>query len=160
MIYEDGAGFITHHYLMGRNEVDADVAVKQTKLVQKRLDGAIEDISFDRGFHSAENERQLKKVVSSPCLPKRGVQEFAEQMKKAPVRFRAARQRHPGVESAIGALQSGNGLKRSRDRTQIGFERYLCLAILGRNLHVLGKLLIAQQSPESLASRSKRKHAA
>jgi hypothetical protein len=160
MIYEDGAGFITHHYLMGRNEVDADVAVKQTKLVQKRLGGAIEDISFDRGFHSAENERQLNKIVSSPCLPKRGVQEFAEQMKKAPVRFRAARQRHPGVESAIGALQSGNGLKRSRDRTEIGFERYLCLAILGRNLHVLGKLLIAQQSPESLASRSKRKHAA
>ena len=74
--------------------------------------------------------------------------------------FRAARQRHPGVESAIGALQAGNGAKRSRDRTEIGFERYLCLAILGRNLHVLGKMLIARQSPESLAGQSKRQIAA
>jgi len=78
-------------------------------------------------------------------------------MKTASVEFRAARQVHYGVESAIGALQAGNGLKRSRDRTEIGFERYLCLAILGRNLHVLGKMLIAQQSPESLAGQSKRK---
>ena len=45
----------------------------------------------------------------------------------------------------------GNGAKRCRDRTEIGFERYLCLAILGRNLHVLGKMLIARQSPDSLA---------
>ena len=86
--------------------------------------------------------------------------EHAEQMKNASVDFRAARQRHPGVESAIGALQSGNGLKRCRDSSEIGFERYLCLAILGRNLHVLGKMLIAQQSPKSLAGQSKRKNAA
>jgi hypothetical protein len=160
MIYEDGAGFITHHYLLGRHEQDADVAVPQTKIVQQRLQGAIEEISFDRGFHSQENEQELKKIVAEPCLPKRGVKEYAEQMNTASVKFRAARQRHPGVESAIGALQAGNGLKRSRDRSELGFERYLCLAILGRNLHVLGKLLIAQQSPDSLAAQSKRKDAA
>jgi len=160
MIYEDGAGFITHHYLLNRDEQDADVAVPQTRIVQQRLEGAIEEISFDRGFHSQENERELKKIVAEPCLPKRGVREYAEQMHTASVTFRAARQRHPGVESAIGALQAGNGLKRSRDRSELGFERYLCLAILGRNLHVLGKLLIAQQSPGSLAAQSKRKAAA
>ena len=160
MIYEDGLGFVTHHYLMDRNEQDADVAVPQTKIVQERLGGAIENMSLDRGFYSKGNERELKQLVSSPCLPKRGVNEYAEQMKNASVDFRAARQRHPGVESAIGALQSGNGLKRCRDSSEIGFERYLCLAILGRNLHVLGKMLIAQQSPESLAGQSKRKNAA
>lgn len=160
MIYEDGAGFITHHYLLGRDEQDADVAVPQTKIVQQRLGGAIEEISFDRGFHSQANEQELKKLVAEPCLPKRGVKEYAEQMNSASVKFRAARQRHSGVESAIGALQAGNGLKRSRDRSELGFERYLCLAILGRNLHVLGKLLIAQQSPDSRAAHSKRKAAA
>lgn len=160
MIYEDGAGFITHHYLLARHEQDADVAVPQTKTVQQRLGDAIENISFDRGFYSQENEGKLKKIVAEPCLPKRGVNEYAEQMNTASVKFRAARQRHPGIESAIGALQAGNGLKRSRDRTELGFERYLCLAILGRNLHVLGRLLIAQQSPDSLAAHSKRKDAA
>jgi len=160
MIYEDGAGFITHHYLLGRHEQDAQAAVPQTRIVQQRLGGAIEEISFDRGFHSQENERELKQIVAHPCLPKRGAMQSAQQQKDASVRFRAARQRHPGVESAIGALQAGNGLKRSRDRSELGFERYLCLAILGRNLHVLGRLLIAQQSPDSLAAHSKRKQAA
>ena len=160
MVYEDGAGFITHHYLMGRDEQDKDVVVSQTKMVQERLGDAMETISFDRAYHSPENERELEQLVSHPCLPKRGVNEYADQMKTGSVQFRAARQRHPGVESAIGALQSGNGLKRSRDRTEIGVERYLSLAILGRNLHVLGKLLIAAQSPSSLAGQSKREQAA
>lgn len=160
MIYEDGAGFITHHYLLDRDEQDVDVAVPQTRIVQQRLGGAIERISFDRGFYSEENESELKELVSEPCLPKRGANGYTQQTKEASVAFRAARQSHPGIESAIGALQSGNGLKRSRDRSEIGCERYLSLAILGRNLHVLGKLLIARQSPESLAAMSKRKPAA
>ena len=160
LIYEDGAGFITHYHLLGRDEQDADVVVPQTRIVQRRLGGKIRNISFDRGFYSKENERALKELVANPCLPPRAVNAYAEQMNTASVAFRAARQRHSGVESAIGALQAGNGAKRSRDRTEMGFERYLCLAILGRNLHVLGKMLIARQSPEALAGQSKRKIAA
>jgi transposase, IS5 family len=160
LVYEDGAGFITHHYLMGRDERDAEVAVSQTKQLQERLGNTIDKISFDRGFHSPENASALEEIVANPCLPSRSPNEYSEQMKNGTVEFRAARQRHPGVESAIGALQSGNGLKRSRDRSEGGFERYLGLAILGRNLHVLGKLLIAEASPESIAAQSKRQEAA
>jgi len=156
LIYEDGQGFITHHYLLDRHEKDADVAVPQTKAVQERLGGVMERISFDRGFYSKDNEKELQEVVAMPCLPKKGGAEFAQQMKDASVEFRKTRNRHSGVESSIGALQSGNGLKRSRDRSEIGFERYLCLAILGRNLHTLGKVLIAQQSPDCLAAENKR----
>lgn len=61
----------------------------QTRIVQERLDGAIEDISFDRGFYSLENERELKLLVPGACLPKRGVNEFAEQLKKSSVQFPA-----------------------------------------------------------------------
>ena len=78
-------------------------------------------------------------------------------MANASVNFRQVRQHHPGIESAIGALQSGNGLKRSRDRSEVGFERYLGLAILGRNIHVLGKLLIARRKADAVAAFSKRK---
>jgi len=48
-------------------------------------------------------------------------------------------------------------LERSRDRTELGFERYLALGVLGRNLHVLGKLLIAQEASPCEAARSHRK---
>lgn len=74
--------------------------------------------------------------------------------------FRKARQNHPGVESAIGALQAGNGLKRCRDKSKRGFERYVALGILGRNLQTLGKLLLAQDATDCQAAKSKRKREA
>ena len=73
--------------------------------------------------------------------------------------FLEALQNHPCVESASGALQSGNGMDRCRDRSEIGCERYISLAILGRNLQTLGRLLIAKESPESEAAFTRRKAA-
>jgi IS5 family transposase len=160
MVYEDAAGFISHYLTLPRDAQDADVVVEQTRVVQDRHNGQIEEASFDRGFFSEENEKQLKEIIQHPCLPKRNAKQFAEQKKNASVRFHNARQRHPGIESAIGALQFGNGLERCRDRTEIGFDRYLALGILGRNLHVLGKLLIQQREPKAKAAESRRKSAA
>lgn len=159
LVYEDAAGFVVHHYLLPRDKGDRDVIVEQTKALQQFLNGKMESLSLDRGFHSPDNQVQLLKIVKHPCLPKPGAKQAAKQEETATVQFRQARQRHPGIESAIGALQSGNSLKRCRDRTEIGFERYLALAILGRNLHTLGRLLIAQQVPKSLAAQSQRKAA-
>ena len=160
MVYEDSAGFISHSYLLPRDAQDAYVVVEQTRIVQERHNNEIEDASFDRGFYTPENEEQLRTIITHLCLPKKALREYAEQKKNASVRFHQARQRHPGIESAIGALQSGNGLERCRDRTEIGFERYLALGILGRNLHVLGKVLIQQRAPKSKAAESRRKPAA
>lgn len=160
LICEDGAGFITHAYLLGREEQDRDVVVSQTRIVQQRLQGGIEEASFDRGFHSPDNQRELARIVSRPCLLKPGDKQAVAQQQQATVAFHRARQRHSGVESAIAALQAGNGLGRCRDRTELGFERYLALGVLGRNLHVLGKLLIAQENRGHEAARSRRKPAA
>ena len=160
MIYEDAAGFIVHRHVLPRHATDAAVVVDQTRIVQARLGGRIEEASFDRGFHSPENQVELAKIIAHPCLAKPGAKQAAAQEVSATVQFRAARQRHPGIESAIGALQSGNSLKRCRDRTEIGFERYLSLGILGRNLHVLGKLLIARERAGCNAAYSRRLKAA
>ena len=73
--------------------------------------------------------------------------------------FRKARQNHPGVESAIGAMQAGNGQERCGDKTDRGYARYVGLGILGRNLQTLGKLLLAQEDPQCEAVQSKRKEA-
>jgi len=157
LVYEDGAGFLTHHHLMPRDKSDADVVVEQTKIVQDRLDGKILRGSFDRGFHSPGNQTRLAEILEHLCLPKPGAKQSVEQDACATVQFRAARQNHPGIESAIGALQSGNGLKRCRDSGELGFERYLALGILGRNLHVLGRLVIAQKDALSAAAQSRRR---
>ena len=127
---------------------------------QTRLNDAIEEASFDRGFHTPENQRQLAEIIPTCCLPKPGSKQSKEQEQGATIAFRQAHQRHAGVESAIGALQAGNGLERSRDRTELGFERYVALGILGRNFHVLGKLIIAREVDSCEAARSKRKELA
>lgn len=159
LVFEDAAGFVVRHHLLPRDKGDRDVIVEQTKALQDFLNGKMESLSLDRGFHTPDNQLQLLQIVKHPCLPKPGAKQAAKQEETATVQFRQARQRHSGVESAIGALQSGNGMKRCRDHTEIGFERYLALAILGRNLHTLGRLLIAQQAPKSLAAQSQRKAA-
>ena len=157
LVFEDGAGFISHYHLMDRDALDAEVIVEQTRNAQKKHQGRIETASFDRGFYSSENAQQLAEIVSEPCLPPRHPGQYAECLENASVAFHRQRQRHPGIESAIGALQSGNGLKRCRDHSELGFERYLGLAILGRNIHVLGKLLIAKRQAQSAAAFSQRK---
>lgn len=155
-VYEDGAGYICHHHLVDRNQVDSAVVVAQTRIVQTRLLNRIEEISFDRGFHSPENQVQLSQIVPHVCLPKTGAKQSLEQTKSASVIFNRSKKRHSGVESTIGAMQSGNGLVRCRDASELGFERYVALAILGRNLHVLGKHLIASQEENALAAFSRR----
>ena len=156
LVYEDAAGFIIHQYVMPRDGQDGAVVVPQTRKVQDRFDGRIEEASFDRGFHSPENQTQLAEILTRACLPKPGAQQAAQQEAEASLEFREQRRRHPGVESAIGSLQAGNGLQRCRDRTELGFERYVALGVLGRNLHVLGKLLIAQEDADCKAAFTKR----
>ena len=156
LLFEDGAGFISHYHLMDRELGDVDLIVDQSREAQRKHRGRIQTASFDRGFYSPENEQQLAAIVDQPCLPPRHPKQYAERMKTATVEFHNLRQHHPGIESAIGALQLGNGLKRCRDHSEIGFERYLGLAILGRNIHVLGKLLIARRNEQVAAALSKR----
>jgi len=160
LVYEDGAGFVTHAYLLPRHADDRDVTVKQTRMVQKRLKGRLRRASFDRGFHSPENQEQLAEIIANPCLPMPGKNQAKQQEEEATIEFRQARQHHPGIESVIGALQSGNGLVRCRDRTERGFSRYIQLGVLGRNLQVLGKLLIAREDADCPAAHSRRRKAA
>jgi transposase, IS5 family len=156
LVFEDGAGFISHYHLMDREARDQDVVVKQTEIAQKKHAGKIETASFDRGFHSDENEAALSKIVEDVCVLPRHPGQYAERLKQGSIQFHQTRLRHSGVESAIGAMQRGNGLKRCRDRSELGFERYFGLAILGRNIHTLGKLLLATHHSQAASAQSKR----
>jgi IS5 family transposase len=160
LVIEDGAGFVCHYAILPRGAEDREVLVGEMTQVQRRLHGRIRSASFDRGFHSPENQRALAALVAQPCLPKMGHIQAERQEREATVEFRRARRRHPGIESAIAALQSGNGQARCRDRTFGGYCRYVGLGVLGRNLHVLGKLLIARADPRCEAGQSRRQGAA
>lgn len=159
LVFEDAAGFIVKSVLMNRDQCDSGVAIEATKAVQKLFNNKVERLSFDRGFHSPENQTELSKIIPHLCLPKPGAKQSVVQLANADGEFQEAQQNHPGIESAIGALQSGNGMERCRDRSEIGFERYVSLAILGRNLHTLGRMLIAKEATDSPAASTRRKAA-
>ena len=157
LVIEDAAGFICHYEVMANGVLDQDLVVPVMTKLQKRFGDKIERASFDRAFHTPENQEGLAKIVTHPCIPKKGQDLGRKQQEEASVEFRQARQNHPGVESAIGALQCGNGQERCRDKSKRGYERYVGLGILGRNLQVLGKLLLAQEDAACQAAKSKRK---
>ena len=99
-------------------------------------------------------------IIPVVCIPVRGAKQGPAQAEQASAAWAEARRAHPGVEALIGVLQRANGLQRCRDRTLLGYRRYVGLAILGHNLHALGKLLLRQQAPRSPAACSKRQERA
>jgi IS5 family transposase len=159
LIVEDGAGFIVEYRVVSNGVLDQELVVPVMKELQERVSGKIKSASFDRGFHTPENQQQLAEIVKTPCIPSKGEEKGRQQQKEGTVAFRKARQHHPGVESVIGALQAGNGLKRCRDRSKKGYERYVALGILGRNLQTLGKLLLAKDKADCEAAKTKRRSA-
>jgi transposase, IS5 family len=160
LVIEDAVGFICHYTVVANGVLDQDVLMPAMTELQKRVGGKIERASFDRAFHTLDNQKQLATVVAHPCIPKKGLTSGRKQQEEATVEFRQARQSHPGIESAIGAMQAGNGQERCRDKSKLGYERYVGLGILGRNLHVLGKLLLAQDDAECESAKSRRKQQA
>ena len=159
LVIEDAVGFICAYQVVDKGVLDQDLVVPVMKKLQKRVGGKIKSASFDRSFHTPENQQALAEIVRTPCIASKGQEKGRKQQKEGTVAFRKARQRHPGVESAIGALQAGNGLERCRDKTDRGYDRYVGLGVLGRNLHTLGKLLLAQDDAKCAAAQSQRKEA-
>jgi len=157
LVIEDAIGFICAYQVVANGGLDQELLVPAMTQLQKRMGGKIKRASFDRGFHTPDNQKKLAEIVAHPCIPKKGQNPGRKQQEEASVEFRQARQHHPGVESAIGALQAGNGQERCRDRSKRGYERYVGLGILGRNLHVLGKLLVIRDEAGCQAGMSKRK---
>jgi IS5 family transposase len=160
LVVEDAVGFVVEYRVVGTGVLDQELVVPVMKKLQERFGGKIKSASFDRAFHTPENQKALAEIVRTPCIASKGQEKGRQQQKEGTVAFRKARQHHPGVESAIGALQSGNGLKRCRDRSKPGYERYVALGILGRNLQTLGKLLLAQDQADCQAAKSTRKREA
>jgi len=157
LVIEDAAGFVVDYRVVENGVLDQDLVVPVMKKLQKRFQGKIKSASFDRGFHTPQNQEDLAEIVHTPCIAAKGPDQGRQQQQEGTVAFRKARQNHPGVESVIGALQKGNGLKRTRDRRKRGYERYVALGILGRNLQTLGKLLLEKDKADCQAAKSKRK---
>jgi hypothetical protein len=153
-IVEDSFGFIIHHHVM-RNQVDKDVAVpitREAKALYPNLSGC----SFDKGFWSPDNFKELDHLLGEVILPKKGKPNKEEQGRQNAEEFIQARKRHSAVESAINALEN-HGLDRCPDRELDAFYRYVSLAVVSRNLQILGNII---QQKKAKQERRRKKYRA
>jgi hypothetical protein len=151
-VSEDQFGFILSHRVM-QHETDDQVAVPVVEDLAKRYP-SIASVSFDKGFHSQANQQQLAEIVDFPVLPKKGKRSKVEQAREHNPRFQRLRRRHSAVESAINALEA-HGLDRCPDHGIDGFKRYVALAVVARNLHRLGAVLLAREAEQDKRRRKR-----
>ena len=58
--------------------------------------------------------------------------------------FKEARRKHSAIESSINALEN-HGLDRCPDHGIRGFKRYVALAVMARNIQIVGHILQQKQ---------------
>jgi hypothetical protein len=145
IIVEDSAGFIVHARIMARGMTDEKIPVELMGTLQSRFHGKIKAASFDKGFWSPTNLEQLRTIIPLIVLPKKGKRSALDAEREEAKEFGRLRKWHAGVESAIHALQAGNGLSVCRDKGIEGYQRYLALGVLGRNLQRLGTIFVDKE---------------
>jgi hypothetical protein len=137
-IVKDQYGFILHHRVM-QNETDDKVAVPIIKETIERFAG-LSGCSFDKGFHSPSNQEELAKILAEVILPRKGKLSAINKEIENSEEFRLARRKHSAVESSISALKN-HGLERCPDHGIHGFKRYVGMAVVARNIQIIGHII-------------------
>jgi hypothetical protein len=134
-IMEDQFGFILHHHVM-QHQTDDQVAVPMVDATKAKFP-ELSSCSFDKGFHSPDNQKELSQRLERVVLPRKGKLSAKDREIEHSEPFVASRRQHAAVESAINALEN-HGLDRCRDHGLYGFKRYVGLAVLSRNIQIIG----------------------
>jgi len=134
-VLEDQYGFILHHHVM-ENQTDDKIAVEMVVEAKKKF-ATLNSCSFDKGFHSPKNQDDLKQLLDNVVLPRKGKLSIAAKKIEHSEEFIYGRRKHAAIESAINALEN-HALDRCPDHGIHGFKRYVALAVLARNIQILG----------------------
>lgn len=151
-ILEDQHRFILHHHVM-EHVKDVDIAVLMVAEAKRKF-SRLSCCSFDKGFYSPRNRETLKGHLDDVVLPKKGKLSRKDKQIEHSGEFIEARKKHSAVESAINALEN-HALDRCPDYGIFGFKRYIALAVLARNIQILG----AKIQQKELKRQGRRKEA-
>ena len=88
-------------------------------------------------------------------LPKKGKLSQEDKERENAEEFIRAKRKHSAVESAINAIEN-HGLDHCPDHEISGFKRYVAIAVVARNLQILGHCI---QQTELLLLKQKQKAA-
>ena len=137
-VIKDQYGFLLHYRVM-QQQTDDKVAVAMVQEAKDKFDNLV-GCSFDKGFYSPDIKSQLVNILDYVILPKKGRLSAKDKEIEHSKEFIESRRKHSAVESSINALEN-HGLDRCLDHGLHGFERYVALSVLARNIQILGHLL-------------------
>lgn len=141
-VVKDQFGFLLYHRVM-QKETDDQIAMPIIKETKERFPQLI-SCTFDKGFHSTDNQKDLAVLLDNVILPRKGKLSAINKEIENSDEFKEARRKHSAVESSINALEN-HGLDRCPDHGIHGFKRYVGLAVLARNIQILGHILQQKQ---------------
>jgi len=144
-VIKDQNGLILYHRVM-EHETDEQIAVTIVEEIKKKYP-AVSTCSFDKGFHSKENQAKLATLLDRVVLPRKGkLTAETSAIEKSP-EFVWLRKKHSAVESAINALEN-HGLDLCPDHGIDGFKRYVGLAVVARNIQIIGREVQVKKQQE------------
>ena len=152
-ILEDQYGFILGHRVMEK-QTDEQIAVDIIKSAKSAFP-ELSSCSFDKGFHSKGNQKELREHLEQVFLPKKGRRNREESEWENSPDFRAAKKQHSAVESAINALEV-HGLDKCPYKGIEGFKRYTAMAVLARNIQKLGAEIQKQEQKKAKRKKSRK----
>ncbi len=141
-LLKDQLGFILHHKIMQR-QTDDKVAVEMVVVAKEKFPD-ISSCSFDKGYYTPANKKELAQILDKVIMPKKGRLTKSDKEEEYAEEFIKARRKHAGVESAINAMEN-HGLDRCPDSGYEAYERYVALAVVARNLQQLGNLIMQKK---------------
>lgn len=137
-IIEDNSSFIINYKVMEK-QTDDKIAVPIIKETKGKYP-TLESCSFDKGFYSPANKEELQKILDKVFLPKKGRLSIKDKEEEYLEEFVKTKQKHSAVESAINALEN-HSLDRCPDHGLDGFKSYVGLAVLARNIQIIGNII-------------------
>jgi hypothetical protein len=142
-IMQDQYSFINHSKVMEKL-TDEKVALEMIRETKKYF-GKIASTSFDKGFHTKENQKEGAKEVDELVMPVKGKPSAEAKEREAKESFKKARLQHSAVESEINGLEV-HGLDYCPDRGIKGLKRYVGCAVVARNLQKIGAIIIETEN--------------
>ena len=154
-VIEDEYQFILHHRIMWQ-ETDDKVAVIMVEEAKSRFP-SLDQCSFDKGFYSVSNMKELDNTLTLNVMPKKGKANKAEKIKTEQEEYQRARRQHSAVESCINNLQI-RGLDRCFSYGEDGFSRHVGLSVVSTNLHRIGLILQRQEREKLIKEKQYNQH--
>ena len=156
-VVEDQYQFILYH-IVAEKKTDEKLAVDLALGVKIRFPG-LKRLSFDKGYHSKENQKELSNILDLLILPKKGRLSAVDKERERQPAFKKGRRQHSAVESAINGLEH-MGLDQCPDHGIDGFKRYVSLSVVARNIHRIGVILLQKELENEQRKRGSYKKAA